>query len=77
MKVVREHYLRDDLWCGSALCRQCGNENSKVLETAPNMANALCDFPHYVVLDTNVVLHQVKTSHTYYVLMCYKLSISA
>ena len=25
IKVVREHYLRDDIWCGSPLCQvSCG-----------------------------------------------------
>ena len=26
IKVVREHYLRDDIWCGSPLCQVCEQE---------------------------------------------------
>ena len=26
IKVVREHYLRDDIWCGSPLCQLCEQE---------------------------------------------------
>lgn len=60
LKVVREHYLRDDLWCGSELCQKCpSKENSRVLESSPVSSSSLCEFPHYVVIDTNVVLHQV------------------
>jgi exosome complex exonuclease DIS3/RRP44 len=59
LKVVREHYLRDDLWCGSHLCKICGQENSEVLDKSPVSSSTLCDFPHYLVIDTNVVLHQV------------------
>jgi len=59
LKVVREHYLREDLWCGSVLCGECGEENSAILESAPTSSSSLCDFPHYIVIDTNVVLHQV------------------
>jgi len=59
LKVVREHYLRDDIWCGSAMCRDCGKDNTALLENTPVSDSDLCDFPHYIVLDTNVVLHQV------------------
>lgn len=59
MKVVREHYLRDDLCCGSAVCPACVKENCAVLDRDPPSSSALCAFPHYVVVDTNVVLHQV------------------
>lgn len=57
--MVREHYLRDDLWCGSILCRECGEENAASLESTPVSSSSLCDFPHYIVIDTNIVLHQV------------------
>merc|ERR1712071_190007 len=59
LKVVREHYLRDDLWCGSSICRECGEENAASLESTPVSSSTLCDFPHYIVIDTNVVLHQI------------------
>ncbi|KAM9365783.1 exosome complex exonuclease RRP44 [Pholidichthys leucotaenia] len=58
MKVVREHYLRDDIWCGSEVCAECKQE-STVLEREPCMESSLCPYPHYLVPDTNVVLHQI------------------
>lgn len=61
VKVVREHYLRDDIWCGSKTCTQCETTTSKeeVLSDLPGSVSSLCDFNHYVILDTNAVLHQV------------------
>ena len=37
IKVVREHYLRDDIWCGSPLCQTCDQEqeNSCSLDKKP------------------------------------------
>lgn len=59
-QIVREHYLRDDLLCGSAACKQCPHKNNEaVLDIVPDSICALFDYPHYVVLDTNVVLHQI------------------
>ena len=46
---MREQYFRNDLWCGSSLCEKCEQET-------PTLASGV---PHYVVLDTNVVLHQI------------------
>lgn len=60
LKIVREHYLRDDLLCGSAICKTClHKENEIILESSPKSVCALFDFPHYLLLDTNVVLHQI------------------
>lgn len=61
MKIVREHYLRDDIWCGSEYCTDCKQE-STVLQRDACIESNLCSFPHYVIPDTNVVLHQVKSS---------------
>ena len=58
VKIVREHYLRDDIWCGSKECTQCNNEDA-ILSESPDQTSNLCDFPHYLILDTNAVLHQV------------------
>ena len=58
VKIVREHYLRDDVWCGSEDCTQCNN-NEVILSASPDLPSHICDFPHYLILDTNVVLHQV------------------
>jgi len=61
VKVVREHYLRYDIWCGSKACTQCESTNAdtEVLSDLPGSVSSLCDFNHYVVLDTNAVLHQM------------------
>ncbi|CAG10088.1 unnamed protein product [Tetraodon nigroviridis] len=59
VKVVREHYLRDDIWCGSECCIECKQE-SGVLQKDARIESNLCDYPHYLIPDTNVVLHQVK-----------------
>ncbi|XP_070553170.1 exosome complex exonuclease RRP44-like [Ptychodera flava] len=58
VKVVREHYLRDDIWCGSCLCTTCPQEKP-VLESDPQIESDLCNFPHYLVPDTNVLFHQI------------------
>eukprot|EP00775_Hariotina_reticulata_P011972 gene11972-12115_t len=49
VKVVREHYLRDDIWSGSPLDPACDPSAYKLSENAK----------HYLVIDTNVALHQM------------------
>lgn len=61
LKVVREHYLRDDIWCGSEVCTECKQELT-VLQRDACIESNLCSYPHYLIPDTNVVLHQVKWS---------------
>ena len=48
-QVVREHYLRDDIYSGSPLDPECPPESCKLSGEAS----------HYLLVDTNVVLHQV------------------
>jgi exosome complex exonuclease DIS3/RRP44 len=50
IKIVREHYLRDDIYCGSMMCRKCGQQEFKL--TQPESG-------HYLILDTNVILQQI------------------
>ncbi|KAJ6652925.1 hypothetical protein lerEdw1_010503 [Lerista edwardsae] len=67
MKVVREHYLRDDISCGAAACRLCGSSGQEdgqapqsLLEAQPSgAASSLCPDPHYLLLDANLLLHQI------------------
>ena len=59
MKVVREHYLRDDVWCGVAGCKLCDQQDKPpVLQRCPDVFSDLCKYPHLLLPDTNVVLHQ-------------------
>lgn len=48
-QVVREHYLRDDIYSGTPLDRECPPDCYKLSGEAA----------HYLLVDTNVVLHQV------------------
>ncbi|XP_077301036.1 exosome complex exonuclease RRP44-like protein Dis3 [Arctopsyche grandis] len=60
LKIVREHYLRDDLWCGSMCCSICHQtDNDIVLEKSPESHSSTHTYPHYLVLDTNVILNQI------------------
>ena len=60
LQVVREHYLRDDIWCGSNICTTCAHQNQElVLEEMPHSRNKMFQFPHYILMDTCVVLNQV------------------
>ncbi|XP_048589574.1 exosome complex exonuclease RRP44 [Nematostella vectensis] len=59
LKVVREHYLRDDVWCGANGCSICGQSEASVLDPLPQSLSSSCDFPHYLIPDTNVLLHQI------------------
>lgn len=58
VKVVREHYLRDDVWCGVRGCGVCKQQDPP-LEGCPVVNSDLCPTPHYLLPDTNVVLHQI------------------
>ncbi|CAN6481552.1 unnamed protein product [Victoria cruziana] len=49
MKVVREHYLRDDIYCGVKVCKTC-DSSAAVLSSS--------DSP-VLVVDTNVILNQI------------------
>nr|XP_030694524.1 exosome complex exonuclease RRP44 isoform X2 [Globicephala melas] len=61
MKIVREHYLRDDIGCGASGCAACGSAHEgPVLERQPlDRVSSLCPQPHYLLPDTNVLLHQI------------------
>ncbi|XP_068720951.1 exosome complex exonuclease RRP44-like isoform X1 [Montipora capricornis] len=61
MKIVREHYLRDDVWCGASHCKNCVQsvDHENLLDSTPSSSSKLCTFPYYLLLDTNIVLHQV------------------
>ncbi|KAI9221724.1 hypothetical protein BC828DRAFT_380287 [Blastocladiella britannica] len=57
VSVVKEHYLRDDIYCGSLLCSVCPNGPTALLSRDPPTADRLGK--HYLVPDTNVFLHHM------------------
>ncbi len=60
LKVVREHYLRDDIYSGSPLDPECDQDAAKLSASAP----------HYLIVDTNIVLQQVRnTAYTTLVML--------
>ncbi|EDW83411.1 uncharacterized protein Dwil_GK22331 [Drosophila willistoni] len=59
LRIVREHYLRDDIGCGSDLCQYCFQNEVYQLTTRHQINSTLFKHPHYIVLDTNVVLDQI------------------
>nr|CAD7453909.1 unnamed protein product [Timema tahoe] len=60
LKIVREHYLREDIWCGSNVCIKCPHKTQElILDEDPLSKSTLFTFPHYLVLDTCVVLNQI------------------
>lgn len=57
---MREHYLRDDIWCGSSICKKCPHKQKDlILDKNPVSCCKLITDPHYIVLDTNIVLDQI------------------
>ncbi|KAI3838916.1 hypothetical protein MKX03_002692 [Papaver bracteatum] len=52
-KVLREHYLRDDIYCGASICKDkdCKNQEARLNLTTPSST--------LLILDTNVVLNQI------------------
>ena len=71
LKVLRETYHRDDIPCGSVACATCDASvyEAECAGTSMPMRHPVLDKqgtannyggkPHYVVIDTNVVLHQM------------------
>jgi len=47
LQQVREVYLRDDIYCGAFSCKSCDTSAARLSS------------PKIIVVDTNVVLHQV------------------
>ena len=68
LKVVREHYLRDDIPCFSGSCEKCtayykpgpsGETPRPILSEEPlNLENSQIG-KHYVAIDTNIVLNAI------------------
>lgn len=68
LKIVREHYLRDDIACGADTCTPCNalladdesfSRPSLLSVSEKLIHNKFFAKNHFIVPDTNVVLHQV------------------
>ncbi|XP_076648306.1 exosome complex exonuclease RRP44-like protein Dis3 [Halictus rubicundus] len=60
-KTVREHYLRDDIHCGSQACDKCLYRNKNIIldDEDTSVKNSRLSQPYYLLLDTNIVLDQI------------------
>ncbi|CAK9293952.1 unnamed protein product [Gordionus sp. m RMFG-2023] len=60
MKIVKEHYLRDDIFCGSELCQTCVmTAKTRKLKKFIECVNLIQAPIHYIIPDTNIFLHQM------------------
>ncbi|WFD30359.1 exosome catalytic subunit dis3 [Malassezia sp. CBS 17886] len=70
-QVLRETYVRGDIPCGSVACAACADDvydaeaagssvspRARAL-TRDGIANTYVGRPHYIVVDTNILLHQM------------------
>jgi hypothetical protein len=78
VSVLREHYLRPDVPCGAALCEECSDlygqaptltgqskpsTSKPVLSQAAREPTTAHKSRHYLILDTNILLHQVSIAN--------------
>lgn len=59
LQVIRERYLRDDIYCGIITCRICAGAVNPVLPAAGDSTHKQFTTGHYVLPDTNIFLSQV------------------
>ena len=66
-QTVREHYLRDDISCGSKTCMKCkARPRDMILDMEDDGAkSSLIPSPYFLVLDTNIILDQVSSYSKY------------
>ncbi|XP_060534111.1 exosome complex exonuclease RRP44 [Cylas formicarius] len=58
LKHVREHYIRDDISCGCPQCSSCENTCTNLTLDHINKCS-LVESNHFIILDTNIILHQI------------------
>lgn len=56
IKVIKEHYLRDDIWCSVEGCQKCKQE--KIHLSCNPRKTKLSEYPQLIIPDTNIFLHQ-------------------
>ncbi|XP_029642031.1 exosome complex exonuclease RRP44 [Octopus sinensis] len=60
MKINREHYLRDDISCGSEICDKCAcMGGSTPLDTKSSIPTTIVKGCYYLIPDTNIIMHQL------------------
>lgn len=61
VNIVKEHYLRDDITCGIYQCPLCSHISTTYRLLLNPMNNGIepYSFPHYIIPDTNIILHQL------------------
>ncbi|KAK7061084.1 exosome catalytic subunit dis3 [Paramarasmius palmivorus] len=59
IKVLRERYLRDDVSCGIAGCRECPDTPEESLPSNGDQRHRLFPNGHFILPDTNVFLAQM------------------
>lgn len=59
VKVVREHYLRDDIGCGVAACPECANEDNGIDVAASSPCPSIMARPHLIVPDASAFVGQM------------------
>ncbi|GAB1867172.1 Exosome complex exonuclease RRP44 [Camponotus japonicus] len=57
-KTVREHYLRDDIYCGFKACKKC-KAKSRELDEEDTVKSSLIPLSYVLILDTNIILDQI------------------
>ena len=57
LRVTREHYLRDDIWCGSEACTQCKQDSHRII--LPKLLSRSEGRRMYPILHPSVLLHQI------------------
>ena len=62
LSVLRERYLRDDIYCGIIACRICAGAVNPVLPVTGDSTHKQFTTGHYVLPDTNIFLSQVMPS---------------
>lgn len=56
-KVVKEHYLRDDIWCSVVGCRECNCTTTSILDLMRSEINTNISDPYLLVVSAEIILH--------------------
>ncbi|KAK1124762.1 hypothetical protein K0M31_006122 [Melipona bicolor] len=60
-KTVREHYLRNDIHCGSKACKRCMCKTRNIIldDEDSSVKSSKITEPYYLLIDTNIILDQI------------------